>query len=68
MQEVSKRRSIAIGLRAHYPTMARLLAFVLLASGIAFVGVFRLRAVRHAQIVAVVGIPVIWIANPEGGD
>ena len=39
MQEVSKRRSIAIGLRAHYPTMARLLAFVLLASGIAFVGV-----------------------------
>ncbi|HEX7294209.1 MAG TPA: hypothetical protein VF251_00570, partial [Pyrinomonadaceae bacterium] len=39
MQEVSKRRAIAIGLRAHYPVMARLLAFVLLASGIAFVGV-----------------------------
>ena len=38
MQEVSKKRSIAIGLRAHYPVMARLIAFVLLASGIAFVG------------------------------
>ncbi len=39
MQEVSKKRSITIGLRAHYPAMARLLAFVLLASGIGFVGV-----------------------------
>jgi len=39
MQEVSKRRSITIGLRAHYPAIARLLAFVLLAAGIAFVGV-----------------------------
>lgn len=39
MQEVSKRRSIAIGLRAHYPVMARVMALVLLASGIAFVGV-----------------------------
>jgi LPS export ABC transporter protein LptC len=37
MQEVSKKRSITIGLRAHYPVMARLVAFVLLASGIALV-------------------------------
>jgi lipopolysaccharide export system protein LptA len=39
VQEVSKKRSITIGLRAHYPAMARLVAFVLLAAGIAFVGV-----------------------------
>lgn len=39
MQEVTRKRSIAIGLRAHYPLMARIVALVLLASGIAFVGV-----------------------------
>jgi LPS export ABC transporter protein LptC/lipopolysaccharide transport protein LptA len=39
MQELTRRRSIAIGLRARVPLAARILAFVLLASGIAFVGV-----------------------------
>ena len=39
MQELTRRRSIAIGLRARVPIVARILAFVLLASGIAFVGV-----------------------------
>jgi LPS export ABC transporter protein LptC len=38
-QELIKKRAIAIGLRAHYPMMARIAAIVLLASGIAFVGV-----------------------------
>ena len=39
MQEVTRKRAIAIGLRAHYPLMARVVAIALLASGIAFVGV-----------------------------
>lgn len=39
MQELTKRQAIGIGLRARVPLVARILAFVLLASGIAFVGV-----------------------------
>jgi LPS export ABC transporter protein LptC len=39
VQELTRRRSIGIGLRARVPLAARILAFVLLASGIGFVGV-----------------------------
>lgn len=39
MQEITRRRSTAIGLRARVPLAARILAFVLLVSGIGFVGV-----------------------------
>jgi lipopolysaccharide export system protein LptA len=39
MQEVTRRRSFGIGLRARVPLAARILAFVLLAAGIGFVGV-----------------------------
>src|SRR5262245_7616412 len=39
MQEVNRRRAIGIGLRARVPLLARLAAVVLLASGLAFVGV-----------------------------
>jgi LPS export ABC transporter protein LptC len=45
MQELTKKRAIAIGLRAHFPMIARIAAIALLATGIAFVGVsyFKLR-------------------------
>jgi len=39
MQELTKRRPIGIGLRARFPLVARILAFVLLVAGIGFVGV-----------------------------
>ena len=39
MQEITRRRAIAIGFRARVPLLARILAFVLLAAGIGFVGV-----------------------------
>ena len=45
MQELTRKRSIEIGLRARVPLLARIAAVVLLASGIGFVGVsyFKLR-------------------------
>ena len=39
MHELTRKRAIAIGLRARVPLITRLLAFALLASGIALVGV-----------------------------
>src|SRR5258705_4534044 len=39
MQQLTKRRSFAIGLRARVPLLARITALVLLAAGIGFVGV-----------------------------
>ena len=39
MQEVTRRRAIALGLRAKVPVITRLLAFALLVSGIAVVGI-----------------------------
>lgn len=39
MQEVNRRRAIAIGFRARVPLLARIFSFVLLASGLVFVGV-----------------------------
>jgi LPS export ABC transporter protein LptC/lipopolysaccharide transport protein LptA len=39
MQEVTRRRSIGIGLRTHVPLLTRILAVVLAAAGIGFVGV-----------------------------
>lgn len=46
MQELTRRRAIAIGFRARVPLLARITAFVLLAAGIAFVGVsyYKLRS------------------------
>src|ERR1041385_2835824 len=39
MQEVTRRRAIALGLRARVPVITRLVAFALLVSGIAVVGI-----------------------------
>ena len=48
MQELTRKRAIALGLRAKVPAIARILAFALLASGIAVVGVsyYKLRNVE----------------------
>src|SRR5688500_20094718 len=48
MQEIPQKRAIALGLRAKVPVITRLLAFALLASGIAVVGVsyYKLRNVE----------------------
>src|SRR6266498_445695 len=45
MQEVTRRRAMAIGLRARVPLVARIVALVLLVAGLAFVGIsyYRLR-------------------------
>ncbi len=45
MQELTKRRAMAIGLRARVPLVARIVALVLLAAGLSFVGIsyYRLR-------------------------
>jgi len=45
MQELTRRRAVAIGLRAKFPLVARIVAVVLLTAGVAFVGVsyYRLR-------------------------
>ena len=39
MQEITRRRAIALGLRAKVPVITRLVAFALLASGLAVVGI-----------------------------
>jgi len=39
MQEVTRKRAIALGLRAKVPAIARMVAFALLASGITIVGI-----------------------------
>ena len=39
MQEINRKRAIALGLRAKVPVIARIVAFTLLASGLAVVGV-----------------------------
>jgi len=39
MQEINRKRAIALGLRAKVPAIARIVAFTLLASGLAVVGV-----------------------------
>ncbi len=51
MQELMRKRAIAIGLRARVPLIARLVAFALLVSGIAVVGVsyYKLRNVEKFQ-------------------
>src|ERR671912_317703 len=48
MQALTRKRSFAIGWRARVPLIARIVAFVLLASGIAVVGVsyYKLRNVE----------------------
>src|SRR5215203_2026356 len=48
MQEVNRRRAIALGLRARVPVIARLVAFALLVSGITVVGIsyYKLRNVE----------------------
>src|SRR5215510_7154484 len=47
MQEVTRKRAIGLGLRARVPAIARIVAFALLASGIAVVGIsyYKLRNV-----------------------
>jgi LPS export ABC transporter protein LptC/lipopolysaccharide transport protein LptA len=49
MQELTPKRSIAIGLRTHVPLLTRILAIVLLAAGIGFVGVSYYK-LRNRQI------------------
>ena len=48
MQELTRKRAIALGLRARVPVITRLLAFALLVSGIAVVGIsyYKLRNVE----------------------
>ena len=48
MQELTRKRAIGIGLRARVPMIARIVAFALLASGIAVVGIsyYKLRNVE----------------------
>ncbi|HEY8411997.1 MAG TPA: hypothetical protein VIK76_11365, partial [Pyrinomonadaceae bacterium] len=48
MQELTRKRAIALGLRARVPVITRVLAFALLASGIAVVAVsyYKLRNVE----------------------
>src|SRR5215213_11659402 len=48
MQEVTRKRAIALGLRAKVPVITRLVAFALLSSGIAVVGIsyYKLRNVE----------------------
>ena len=48
MQEVTRKRAIALGLRAKVPMITRLVAFALLVSGIAVVGIsyYKLRNVE----------------------
>jgi hypothetical protein len=48
MQNFVNRRAVALGLRARVPVIARILAFTLLASGIAVVGVsyYKLRGIE----------------------
>src|SRR5215212_10795196 len=48
MQEVTRKRAIAVGLRARVPVITRLVAFALLMSGIALVGIsyYKLRNVE----------------------
>ncbi len=48
MQELTRKRAIALGLRARVPVIARLVAFALLASGLAVVGIsyYKLRNVE----------------------
>src|SRR5882724_5254952 len=45
MQELTRRRAVAIGLRARVPLLTRILAVALLAAGLAFVAIsyYRLR-------------------------
>jgi len=47
MQELTRKRAIALGLRARVPVITRILAFALLVSGIAVVGIsyFKLKSV-----------------------
>jgi len=51
VQELTKKRAIAIGLRAHFPMIARMAAVALLASGIAFVGVSYYKLRTNARFV-----------------
>lgn len=57
MQELTKKRAIAIGLRAHFPLMARLAAVALLASGVAFVGVSYYKLRNNQRFVMRSGTP-----------
>jgi lipopolysaccharide export system protein LptA len=48
MQELTRKRALALGLRARVPAIARIVAFALLASGIAVIGIsyYKLRNVE----------------------
>ncbi|HYE65969.1 MAG TPA: hypothetical protein VD966_10320, partial [Pyrinomonadaceae bacterium] len=48
MQEIRRRRAIAIGLRAHVPLVTRVLALLVLVAGVIFVGISYYRS-RHNE-------------------
>ena len=54
MQEVTRRRSFGIGLRARFPLLARIIALLLLAAGIGFVGVsyYKLRQNQAFRLIS----------------
>ncbi len=52
MQELTRRRSIGIGLRARVPLVARIVAVVLLAAGVSFVGVSYYNSRKKEKLVA----------------
>jgi len=52
MQELTRRRAIGIGLRAKVPILARVIALVLLAAGIGFVGVSYYKLRKEPKFVA----------------
>jgi LPS export ABC transporter protein LptC len=56
MQELTRRRSFGIGLRARVPLLARIVAFVLLAAGIGFVGVSYYKLRKQTKFVLSKGI------------
>lgn len=53
MQELTRRRSIGIGLRARVPLLARVVAIILLAAGLGFVGVSYYKLRNAVKFVAI---------------
>ena len=51
MQEITKRRAMAIGLRARVPLVARIVAVVLLTAGLIYIGISYYRHRNNGRFV-----------------